>query len=247
MKSTVQQLADSHSLIIIITLDTLKYGAVAGVRDLSHPISLARMVMEKTSHVMLIGEGANQFATEMGVPRVDSSELVTAEAKKKWEEFDRYAHVVSETFNVTASGKSSEHDTVGAVAMDLRGDLAAATSTGGISLKRVGRVGDSPLIGAGAYSDNSLGGVSCTGHGESIAKVVLAYRALSQLQSSGGGGNEDLEEALRASLGYMLERVGGRGGMIGISKNGTTAKHLTTPHMPWASVDKMAQCRVGYE
>lgn len=220
---------------------------MAGVRDLSHPISLARMVMEKTSHVMLIGEGANQFATEMGVPRVDSSELVTAEAKKKWEEFDRYAHVVSETFNVTASGKSSEHDTVGAVAMDLRGDLAAATSTGGISLKRVGRVGDSPLIGAGAYSDNSLGGVSCTGHGESIAKVVLAYRALSQLQSSGGGGggNEDLEEALRASLGYMLERVGGRGGMIGISKNGTTAMHFTTPHMPWASVDKNGTMQSG--
>ena len=112
--------------------------------------------------------------------------------------------------------------------MDTKGNIAAATSTGGITLKRVGRVGDSPLIGAGAFSDNNLGG---EGHGESIAKVILAYRALTQLPSSKGCGSEGvgLEEALVESLGYMLERVGGRGGMIGISRSGVIAKHFTTP------------------
>ena len=220
------------------SLGSLNYGAVGGVRDISNPVSLARMVMEKTNHVMLIGEGANLFAAEMGVPKVDSSELVTPESKKKCEEFDGYKNVVSEVFNTEKA--VTGHDTVGAVAMDTKGNIAAATSTGGITLKRVGRVGDSPLIGAGAFSDNNLGGVSCTGHGESIAKVILAYRALTQLPSSKGCGSEGvgLEEALVESLGYMLERVGGRGGMIGISRSGVIAKHFTTPRMSWASVDK---------
>ena len=216
--------------MIVHYLGSLNYGAVGGVRDLSNPVSLARMVMEKTSHVMLIGEGANQFATEMGVPRVDPSELVTAEARKAWEEFDKYQTVVSEVFR--------GHDTVGAVAMDVKGNIAAATSTGGISLKMVGRVGDSPLIGAGAFADNHLGGVSCTGHGESIAKVLLAYRALTQLPSSDKCEGVGLEEALVKSLEYMSERVGGHGGMIGISRNGVIAKHFTTSRMCWASVDK---------
>ncbi len=208
---------------------------MAGVRDISNPVSLARMVMEKTNHVMLIGEGANQFATEMGV---DCSELVTAEARKEWEKFEKYEDIVSGFYNVEGNGLLG-HETVGAVATDAKGNIAAASSTGGISLKRVGRVGAVPLIGAGAFSDNALGGMACTGHGESMAKVLLAYRALTQLSGNKGRGSEGvgLEEVLSESLGYMLERVGGRGGMIGISRSGVTTKHFTTSHMPWASVD----------
>ncbi len=218
-------------LYTLVNTGSLNYGAVAGVRDISNPVSLARMVMEKTNHVML---------TEMGVPKVNSSELVTPRAKKIWEESEKFKTVVSNVFNDKGHEETVGHDTVGAVAIDTEGNIAAATSTGGISLKRVGRVGDSPLIGAGAFSDNALGGVSCTGHGESIAKVLLAYRSLTQLSGNKECDSEGvgLEESLSESLGYMLERVGGQGGMIGISRSGVTAKHFTTLRMSWACVDK---------
>lgn len=208
---------------------------MAGVNVVSNPISLARLVMEKTHHIMLIGEGANQFAAEMGVPKVDSLELVTPKARKKWEEF-RFSNVVTEVFNKEHKEGDLGHDTVGAVAMDLEGNFAAATSTGGIALKMVGRVGDSPLIGSGAFCDD-VGGVSCTGHGESIAKVVLAHRVLSQLRRCGENSVSSLEEAMREGLKYMLDRVGGRGGAIGIGRNGEISKYHTTSHMSWASVD----------
>ncbi len=141
------------------------------------------MVMDDTPHVMLIGEGANLFAKEKGVPEVDPDELVTAEAKEAYQTFKQYSSVVDNVFN---TDDNLGHDTVGAVAIDLHGNIAAGTSTGGISLKRVGRVGDSPLIGCGGVADNGVGGVSCTGHGESIAKVLLAQRSLSTLQAKNG-------------------------------------------------------------
>ena len=208
--------------------------------------------MEKTSHVMLIGEGADQFAAEMGVPKINPSELVTPARRRDWEEFDKYNSVVSERFNT--EGKKDEvrgeevegHDTVGAVALDLNGNFAAATSTGGISLQKVGRVGDSPLVGSGACCD-VFGGVSTTGHGESIAKVVLAHRVLSQLNGDKGGGGVNLEEVMKDSLGFMLERVGGRGGMIGISAEGVVAKYHTTPRMSWASVGKDGIRESGFQ
>ena len=211
---------------------TLNYGAVAGVRDISNPVSLARMVMERTDHVMLIGEGANQFASDMGVPKVDSSEVVTPERRKQWEaDLNKAARSSSEM------EPSSGHETVGAVARDLKGNIAAATSTGGISLKMMGRVGDTPLIGAGAYSDNNIGGVSCTGHGEPIAKVMLAHRVLSQLETCDKSSGLTLQGVMKEALEYMLGRLGGRGGMIGIDLNGEIAKWHSTPRMSWASVD----------
>ena len=236
-------------LILLFTFPcvaSLNFGAVAGVKDISNPISLARMVMDKTSHVMLIGDGANQFAAEMGVPKVNSSELITQAVRDRREKYDKYNSVISAGFHSRTDDDPSQfqsktddseptgHDTVGAVAFDIHGNLAAATSTGGITLKRVGRVGDSPLIGAGASCDNSLGGVSCTGHGEAIAKVLLAQRALNQLER---GVAADLDEAFEKCLGFMWERVGGRGGLIGIDRRGRTAKHFSTPRMSWASVD----------
>jgi beta-aspartyl-peptidase (threonine type) len=192
--------------------------------------------MEKTDHIMLIGEGANLFATEMGVPMVNSSQLVTPKSRRLWEEFSNFNNVTSDVFK---SGKVIDegHETVGAVARDMDGNFAAATSTGGITWKVVGRVGDSPLIGSGAYCSNDLGGVSCTGHGEPIAKVVLAHRVLSQLEKCEGKTVPSLEEAMKEALEYMLKRVGGRGGMIGISRNGEIAKWHNTPRMSWASVD----------
>lgn len=222
------------------------------MKDISNPVSLARLVMEKTEHVMLIGEGANMFATEMGIPRIDPNELVSSVARMRWEEHDKYVHVISHNYSLKDGADKipvdTSHDTVGAVAIDLRGNIAVATSTGGITKKRVGRVGDSALIGSGAYCDNDLGGVSCTGHGESIAKVVLAHRALQHLQPTGsgkGGGSCDLKGAFIKSLSYMLERVGGCAGMIGIGTDGSVAKHFTTSRMTWASIDKNGQRQSG--
>ncbi|XP_064403552.1 isoaspartyl peptidase/L-asparaginase-like isoform X2 [Halichondria panicea] len=224
---------------IITDGSSLNFGSVAGVRNISHPISLARMVMDDTPHVMLIGVGANLFAKEKGVPEVDPDELVTAEAKEAYQTFKQYSSVVDNVFNID---NHLGHDTVGAVAIDLCGNIAAGTSTGGISLKRVGRVGDCPLIGCGAIADSGVGGISCTGHGESIAKVLLAQRSLSTLQAKNG---IDAEGALSESLGYMLDRVGGRGGAIMVTKEGCVARHYTTKGMAWASVSKTGQLDSG--
>ena len=235
-------------LVCVLLVETLKCGSVAGVKNISNPVCLARMVMERTDHVMLIGQGANDFAKEMGVAEVEPEQLVTEEAKREWEEFARFNKVVSEVFNsptlhtpnIISSQEEAAlhcgHDTVGAVALDHHGNMAAATSTGGISLKRVGRVGDAPLVGSGAYCDNDVGGVSCTGHGEAIARVVLAHRVLSLLQATDQRTNPS--EVVEQSLRFMLERTSGRGGLIMITKSGDIEKKFTTQRMCWASVDQ---------
>ena len=217
--------------------------------------------MDRTDHVMLIGQGANDFAREMGVAEVEPEELITAEAKKEWEEYAKFNKVVSDVFNDLTTYKDGSqhqtgkeeplhrahsHETVGAVALDLTGSLAAATSTGGISLKRVGRVGDTPLVGSGAYCDNEIGGVSCTGHGEAIAKVVLAHRVLSLLQSDGLL-LPTAVEVIERSLKFMLDRTGGRGGVIMITSRGEIAKSFTTQRMCWASVDQNGIQESGIE
>ena len=248
--------------LIVHFIETLNYGSVAGVKNIANPVSLARKVMERTEHVMLIGQGANEFAREVGVAEVEPEQLLSAEAKRKWEDYKKYNKVVSAIFNDPKAATSNQaphqtpvkepmlhdHDTVGAVALDLAGNLAAATSTGGISLKRVGRVGDSPLVGSGAYCDNEIGGVSCTGHGESIAKVVLAHRVLNLLQSSHRGDRPlSAAEAVEKSLEFMLQRTGGRGGLIMITSEGNIAKNCTTQRMAWASVDKNGVLESGIE
>lgn len=248
--------------VIVNSIETLNYGSVAGVKNIANPVSLARKIMERTEHVMLIGQGANDFAREVGVTEVEPEKLLSAEAKRKWEDYMKYNKVVSDIFNDPKTATSNQasqqiplteaelhdHDTVGAVALDLAGNLAAATSTGGISLKRVGRVGDSPLVGSGAYCDNEIGGASCTGHGESIAKVVLANRVLNLLQSSQGGNSPlSAAEAVEKSLEFMLQRTGGRGGLIMITSEGEIAKNYTTQRMAWASVNKNGVPESGIE
>ena len=216
--------------------------------------------MEKTDHVMLIGRGANDFAMEMGVAEVEPEKLISEIARREWEEYSKFNKVVSEVFNSPKKDKISclhqtaveeavhrqGHDTVGAVAMDLHGNLAAATSTGGISLKRVGRVGDAPLVGSGAYCDNDMGGVSCTGHGESIAKVVLGHRVLQNL-AQGGEKGQSAVEAIVKSLDFMKMRTNGRGGVIMITSKGEIAKTFTTQRMCWASVNQNGVLESGIE
>ena len=247
---------------LLLFTETLNYGSVAGVKNIANPVSLARLVMERTDHVMLIGQGANNFAREVGVAEVEPEKLVTEIAKKEWEEYSKFNKVVSEVFNAPKKDRCylspsivedatlyNGHDTVGAVAIDLLGNMAAATSTGGISLKRVGRVGDAPLVGSGAYCDNDVGGVSCTGHGESIAKVVLAHKALSLLQTSRESEGRGLSavEAIEKSLEFMKKRTDGRGGVIMITSEGDIAKSFTTQRMCWASVNRNGVLESGIE
>lgn len=223
---------------IIMEGRDLKFGAVAGVKSVANPVTLARLVMEKTDHVMLIGEGADKFAREMGIPEVSKEELVSEIARKEWESHSKFSTVVRDCFYTTGNaaatvnGAHCGHDTVGAVALDLSGNVACATSTGGITMKRVGRVGDVPLVGCGGYCDSEVGGASCTGHGESIARVTLARRAVELLRAG-----VEPQAAVDSALEYMWKRVGGHGGIILVDKEGRIAKGFTTERMAWACVD----------
>jgi L-asparaginase / beta-aspartyl-peptidase len=190
--------------------DRLACGAVGAVSGIANPISLARRVLETGRHVLLVGGGAIAFARDAGVPECDPAALVT--------ELRRRQH---------AMGAAEVGGTVGAVALDRRGTIAAATSTGGIAGKLPGRVGDSALIGCGTYADSTLGGVSCTGDGEAIIRVVLARRTLDHLREAG-----DPEYAAQVAVDLLVDEGSGRGGLIVLDWRGRIGWAQSTPLMP---------------
>jgi beta-aspartyl-peptidase (threonine type) len=185
----------------------LRAGAVGAVRDVRHPVDLAREVMEDGRHVLLVGEGASRFAVERGVERCDPEIFLAA----------RRAHEAAQ------SG-----DTVGAVARDAGGRLAVAVSTGGIAGKRAGRVGDSPQVGAGLYADAEAGAACATGLGEGFIRTVLCHHAVERLAGA------DAQAVAEESLELLARRVGGRGGLILLGREGPPAAAWNTPHMAWA-------------
>jgi beta-aspartyl-peptidase (threonine type) len=190
---------------------SLAAGAVAAVEGLENPISLARRVLE-SENVFLVAEGALVFARAAGMELCSAEELVVEREVRLWQEW--------------REGQASSHaagDTVGAVAMDERGTIAAGDSTGGRPFKHPGRVGDSPLIGCGVYADNSLGGAACTGWGESITRVVLARIALEFVR----GGNP-AQEAARLAIRLLEDKVDGRGGVILIDPRGEVGFAFST-------------------
>ena len=196
---------------------TRNAGAVAGTTTTRAPITLARAVMERTPHVLLTFEGADTFSREMGLEQVDNSWFVTAERQRQLDQ-------------VLAQGGTFDTDlkygTVGAVACDVHGDVAAATSTGGLTAKRWGRIGDSPLIGAGTYADNRAGAVSATGLGETFIRAVAAQELTARMRLAGQG----LQAALDAVL-VDVGALGGTGGLIAVSVTGETAWGFTTQGM----------------
>ncbi|MCW4011790.1 MAG: isoaspartyl peptidase/L-asparaginase [Candidatus Bathyarchaeota archaeon] len=206
---------------LIMDGNTLNAGAVAGLRDVRYPIKLARHVMEDTPHVLMIGDGANRLADEFKVERITQDELVTEDARKGLKEW-----LKDQKF-----GETFGHETVGAVALDADGNIATATSTGGVTGKRVGRVGDVPIIGSGGYADNRVGAVSTTGHGESILKVNLSKLVLNYMETG-----MSVQIATEKALGYMAVRVNGNGGLIAIDKDGNIGHGFTTKRMVWASI-----------
>lgn len=222
----------------------LSAGAVAAIGPVLHPISVARLVMERTPHVLLVGAGATAFAEEQGVELEAIDALVTPEARAEYAHMAAFPASVSQLFNRhELKDLTQPCDTVGAVCLDAHGNLAAATSTGGITFKRVGRVGDSPIIGSGCLADNAAGAISTTGHGESMMKYTLASRVLQQLEHD----DTAPDAACAAALAGMLERVGGCGGTICIDRFGRVGLAFTTPRMAWAVRSEVGGVRVGID
>lgn len=211
---------------------TQRAGAVASVRHVRNPVDLARRVMEKSRHVLLVGAGAEEFALEEGIDLVPNSYFRTPERMEQLESEQRGARV---------SDLIPTHGTVGAVALDDHGDLAAATSTGGMTNKRQGRVGDSPIIGAGTYAKNGVCAVSATGHGEYFIRAVAAYHICAAVEYRG----LSLAEAAREMLHGILRRLGGKGGIIGVDPGGEMVMDFSTEGMFRGARDSRGRDELG--
>lgn len=210
---------ETHELdACVMDGNTLKAGAVAGVSHLRNPVLAARLVLEHSPHVMMIGEGAENFAIAQGMERVSADIFSTPE---------RYAQLLAARtagemvldHNATPLDENNKMGTVGAVALDMSGNLAAATSTGGMTNKLPGRVGDSPLVGAGCYANNANVAVSCTGTGEVFIRALAAYD-IAALMDYGG---LSLSEACERVVMEKLPALGGSGGLIAIDHEGNVA------------------------
>lgn len=211
---------------------TLKAGAVASVRRVRNPISLARLVMEKSQHVMFDGAGAEAFAKEQGIELVDPKYFFTQE---RWDALQKIKAAAKEGGSAGKKYIISDqdlHGTVGAVALDKQGNLAAATSTGGTTNKRPGRIGDSPIIGAGTYANNATCAVSGTGDGEYFIRAVVGYQVSSLMQHRG----LSVEAAADAAIKQVGE-LGGTGGLIALDRNGQITMPFNTEGMYRGRVD----------
>jgi len=206
-------------------------GAVACVRDLRNPVTLARLVMERTPHVLLVGAGAEALAEAYGVARVPPGALVTEGARRRWQ-----AALAARRSSISPGG-----GTVGCVARDARGHVAAATSTGGTLLKLRGRVGDSAVIGAGTYADDAAGAVSCTGVGEAFIKATAARQAVEALR-----GGAAPAAAARAAL-ALVARYGGDGGLIAVAPSGAVGFAFDTDRMARAWIDPDGAEGAGFD
>ncbi|MFD2261583.1 isoaspartyl peptidase/L-asparaginase family protein [Lacibacterium aquatile] len=208
-------------------------GAIAGVRGPRNPIRLARLVMEKTEHVMLIGEGALTLARQQGLPFEEDDYFFT---EARWK-------ALQDTMAMRDRGAddhddSRKHGTVGAVACDIHGNLAAATSTGGMTAKLPGRVGDSPVIGAGTWADNDTCAISATGHGEIFIRYAAAHEIASRMRYLG----ESLEVAADHVVMKDLMPAGGSGGLIAVGKGGVISLPFNSSGMyrGWVAGDSVA-------
>ena len=195
----------------------LKAGAVAAVETIKNPISLARLVLE-SENVLLVAEGAVQFARETGLEECDNESLIVDRERRLWE-----AWRLDNEPKPAGSPLVARGDTVGAVALDRDGNIAAGDSTGGRPFKHPGRVGDSPLVGCGIYADNLAGGVACTGWGEGITRVVLAKTALDLLKAG-----QMVHEAASLAVELLRARVDGRGGLIMVDRVGNVSYAYNT-------------------
>ncbi len=220
---------------------TLRAGGVACVERLRNPIHAARVVLDKSPHVYFVGRDAEAFAATHGITLVDNSALVIDRERERLAEALRKerAGLPDETFSGAAM--LDTHDTVGAVALDVHGNLAAATSTGGTLNKAPGRVGDSSLIGCGCYADNQSAAVSLTGWGEPIMKLVLGKWAVDRVEAGATA-----QQASDDAIAYLFRRLGGHGGIILLAPDGRYGIAHNTPRMAWG-VQTASGMKVGTE
>jgi L-asparaginase / beta-aspartyl-peptidase len=212
--------------------NTLKAGAVAGLRHIKNPISLARLVMEKSSHVMMVGSGAEEFARQQGIEMVAPDYFYT---EPRWRELQRMKDQEKRQSSLRPDPPISilpgeipeKFGTVGAVALDLAGNLAAGTSTGGMTNKKFGRVGDSPIIGAGTYANNQSCAVSATGHGEYFIRSVASYDIAALMEYRG----LSLQQAAQRVVLEKIAKLGGSGGVIALDRAGHIAMPFNTAGM----------------
>lgn len=206
---------------------TLSCGSVASLKTVKNPISLARMVMEKSPHVFMVGEGAEAFATQMKVERVKNDWFDTPERRQQWQDA------------LKKEREEKERSTVGAVALDVHGNLAAATSTGGMTNKRFGRLGDVPVIGAGTYANNRTCAVSATGYGEEFIKHTVAHDISALVEYAG----LSLQQAADRVIHQKLKK--GDGGVIAVGKDGSIALVFNSEGMYRGAADSGGRFEVG--
>ncbi len=200
---------------------TLKAGAITGVRNVRNPIELATEIMLNSNHVFLSGKGAGEFAIKQGIKLEPDEYFFSQFRYDQWKAIrDSDAYSLDHTNqHLEELMKDKKFGTVGAVACDQNGNIAAATSTGGMTNKKFGRIGDSPVIGAGTYANNNTCGISCTGHGEMFIRTVAAHTVRCLMEYKGYSLQEACEEVVNKSL----VSIGGEGGMIGVDHNGIPA------------------------
>ena len=230
----------------IMNGENLECGAVAGVRHIKNPIRLARRVMEKSEFILLQSEGAEEFAKEQGIEWVDTSYFFT---QHRWDQLQEAIeddkteldHSEKKKASIDSKPREEKFGTVGCVALDVHGNIAAGTSTGGLTNKRYGRIGDSPLIGSGTYADNSTCAVSCTGKGEDFIRLNVAHDIASMMRYAGA----DVLAACDSVVMKKLKDIKGRGGCIAMDCAGNIAMPFTTTGMFRGSIDVNGQKKIA--
>ena len=236
---------------IVMDGRTLRVGAVAALQHVRNPIRLARKVLENCPHMMLVAEGAERFGVEQGMAMCQPEELVAESESEAWLKCRNSKHA-------TAHHRGHDQGTVGAVAIDREGRLFAATSTGGTCCKLPGRVGDSPLVGCGCYADSEAGGVSCTGYGEGIMKVVMAKTATEFLRHlTGTDATSDssipperatpdvASVAARKAVEILAKRTQATGGLILLDRDGNPGFAFNTPRMAYGYAREGGEFVIG--
>lgn len=206
---------------------TLSLGAIAAVQRILNPISLAKLVMTESRHNFLVAGGAERFAEGIGFPRCEMADLLVEHQHEILESLRNGE--VEHTSQSAADSDGQYGDTVGAVALDMEGNVAAATSTGGTKRKHPGRVGDSPLVGSGAYADNWTGAASATGHGEDLMRILVSKRVCDFIAEG-----LSAQKSCEAAIDVLTDRVGGHGGLIAVDIRGRIGIFFNTGAMPHA-------------
>ena len=213
----------------------LQAGAVGGVTTVKNPIRASRAVMEKSPHVLFTNRGAEKFASDNGLEMVDPKYFFT---ERRWKQIQTWLKQQEAKAKPRAAAEPDRHadyfSTVGCVALDAKGNIAAGTSTGGMTGKRFGRIGDSPIIGAGTYADNRTAGISCTGHGEYFIRHAVAHDISARMAYK----QESLAKAAADVVQTVLKQAGGSGGIIGLDAKGNVVMEFNTPAMTRGAIDR---------